>query len=132
MGIRSWALKRLFVLVSNAKPYDDILICRWIAYSSSSALVFRELPHLNGLDAGEQIKAKMPKVKLVFLTLNSGAEVAAESVSPSRRWSSAIKTRATGFRIMLSLIRSSTSYAYVPRLISNSAHCRACRQDDSA
>ncbi len=37
------------------------------------------MPHLNGLDAGEQIKAKMPKVKLVFLTMNLSAGVAAEA-----------------------------------------------------
>jgi DNA-binding NarL/FixJ family response regulator len=37
------------------------------------------MPTLNGLDAGEQIKAKMPKVKLVFLTMNSAADIAAEA-----------------------------------------------------
>ena len=37
------------------------------------------MPHLNGLDAGEQIKARMPKVKLVFLTMNSTADIAAEA-----------------------------------------------------
>jgi len=37
------------------------------------------MPHLNGLDAGEQIKVKMPKVKLVFLTMNLGADVAADA-----------------------------------------------------
>lgn len=37
------------------------------------------MPRLNGLDAGEQIKSKMPKVKLVFLTMNLGADVAAEA-----------------------------------------------------
>lgn len=37
------------------------------------------MPRLNGLDAGEQIKQKMPAVKLVFLTMNSAADVAAEA-----------------------------------------------------
>jgi DNA-binding NarL/FixJ family response regulator len=37
------------------------------------------MPHLNGLDAGEQIKHKMPSVKLVFLTMNMTADVAAEA-----------------------------------------------------
>lgn len=37
------------------------------------------MPHLNGLDAGEKIESKMPKVKLVFLTMNSAADVAAEA-----------------------------------------------------
>jgi len=37
------------------------------------------MPHLNGLDAGQQIKAKLPNVKLVFLTMNTAADVAAEA-----------------------------------------------------
>lgn len=37
------------------------------------------MPRLNGLDAGEQIKQKLPAVKLVFLTMNSAADVAAEA-----------------------------------------------------
>ncbi len=37
------------------------------------------MPGLNGLDAGEQIKRRMPNVKLVFLTMTLTAEVAAEA-----------------------------------------------------
>jgi len=37
------------------------------------------MPRLNGLDAGEQIKQKLPSAKLVFLTMNSAADVAAEA-----------------------------------------------------
>ncbi|MGB7555672.1 MAG: response regulator transcription factor [Candidatus Korobacteraceae bacterium] len=37
------------------------------------------MPQLNGLDAGEQIKHKLPSVKLVFLTMNMAADVAAEA-----------------------------------------------------
>lgn len=37
------------------------------------------MPRLNGLDAGEQIKQKSPAIKLVFLTMNAAAEVAAEA-----------------------------------------------------
>ena len=37
------------------------------------------MPQLNGLDAGEQIKKKLPRTKLVYLTMNSSAEIAAES-----------------------------------------------------
>lgn len=37
------------------------------------------MPQLNGLDAGEQIKHKMPSVKLVYLTMNMAADVAAEA-----------------------------------------------------
>ena len=37
------------------------------------------MPQLNGLDAGEQIKHRLPAVKLVFLTMNTAADVAAEA-----------------------------------------------------
>lgn len=37
------------------------------------------MPHLNGLDAAEQIKSKFPSTRLVFLTSTSSAEVAAEA-----------------------------------------------------
>jgi DNA-binding NarL/FixJ family response regulator len=37
------------------------------------------MPGLNGLDAGEQIKRKMPLVKLIFLTMTLTAEMAAEA-----------------------------------------------------
>lgn len=37
------------------------------------------MPLLNGLDAGEQIKGIMPKVKLVFLTMHADADLAAEA-----------------------------------------------------
>ena len=37
------------------------------------------MPKLNGLDAGEQIKKNNPALKLVYLTMNPGADVAAEA-----------------------------------------------------
>ena len=37
------------------------------------------MPQLNGLDAGEQIKQRFPATKLIFLTMNTGADVAAEA-----------------------------------------------------
>lgn len=37
------------------------------------------MPGLNGLDAGEQIKRRMPSVKLVFITMTLTAEMAAEA-----------------------------------------------------
>ena len=39
------------------------------------------MPVLNGLDAAQQVKAAMPAVKLVFLTMNSDIELAAEALS---------------------------------------------------
>jgi DNA-binding NarL/FixJ family response regulator len=37
------------------------------------------MPRLNGLDAGDQIKKKNPKIKLVFMTMTPAADVAAEA-----------------------------------------------------
>ncbi|MBZ5523109.1 MAG: response regulator transcription factor [Acidobacteriia bacterium] len=37
------------------------------------------MPILNGLDAGQQIKAEMPSIKLVYLTMNPDVELAAEA-----------------------------------------------------
>ena len=37
------------------------------------------MPILNGLDAGRQLKAILPAVKLVYLTMNADVEVAAEA-----------------------------------------------------
>jgi len=37
------------------------------------------MPILNGLDAGRQLKDNLPNVKLVYLTMNTDAEVAAEA-----------------------------------------------------
>jgi DNA-binding NarL/FixJ family response regulator len=37
------------------------------------------MPILNGLDAGQQVKEMLPAVKLIFLTMNSDIELAAEA-----------------------------------------------------
>ena len=37
------------------------------------------MPVLNGLDAGQQVKKKIPAVKLVYLTMSPGPEIAAEA-----------------------------------------------------
>src|ERR1700758_858924 len=37
------------------------------------------MPHLNGLDAGRQLKKKMPAVKLIFLTMNEDPYLVGEA-----------------------------------------------------
>lgn len=39
------------------------------------------MPRLNGLDAGRQVKSKLPHVKVIFVTMNEDREVAAEAIS---------------------------------------------------
>lgn len=60
------------------------------------------MPHLNGLDAGEQIKTRMPKAKLVFLTMNAGADVAAEAF---RRGASAYVLKQSAAEELLTALR---------------------------
>jgi DNA-binding NarL/FixJ family response regulator len=38
------------------------------------------MPLLNGLDAGRQLKAKLPGIKLIFLTMNEDADLAIEAM----------------------------------------------------
>lgn len=44
-----------------------------------AAIMDVSMPHLNGLDAAEQIKRKLPSVKIVFLTVNADPGIAAEA-----------------------------------------------------
>jgi len=37
------------------------------------------MPHLNGLDAGEQLKKELPKVKLLYVSMHVDADIAAEA-----------------------------------------------------
>jgi DNA-binding NarL/FixJ family response regulator len=60
------------------------------------------MPRLNGLDAAEQIKHKMPAVKLVFLTMNMAADVAAEAF---RRGASAYVLKHSAAEELLTAIR---------------------------
>jgi len=43
------------------------------------AIVDIAMPDLNGLDAGQQLKILLPSIRLVFLTMNLDAQVAAEA-----------------------------------------------------
>ncbi len=43
------------------------------------AVIDINMPQLNGLDAGEQIKSKHPQIKIVYLTMNASPEIAAEA-----------------------------------------------------
>jgi DNA-binding NarL/FixJ family response regulator len=60
------------------------------------------MPHLNGLDAGAQVKQRLPGVKLVFLTMTMEADVAAEAF---RRGASAYVLKHSGGDEFLFAIR---------------------------
>jgi|SRR5215471_1755651 len=91
------------------------------------ALIDITMPILNGLDAGEQIKAELPRTKLVFLTMNPSAEVAAEAF---RRGASAylLKTCATS-ELVAAVRQVLRGYTYLSRNISEDAVNMLCRQE---
>jgi DNA-binding NarL/FixJ family response regulator len=61
------------------------------------------MPHLNGLDAGEQIKRKMPATKLVYLTMSLAPEVAAEAF---RRGASGYVLKQSAAEELVSAVRT--------------------------
>jgi DNA-binding NarL/FixJ family response regulator len=61
------------------------------------------MPLLNGLDAGEEIKRMMPAVKVVFLTMNGSADLAAEAF---RRGASAFLPKTCATDELLQAVRT--------------------------
>ena len=73
------------------------------------------MPHLNGLDAGGQVKQKLPGVKLVFLTMTMEAEVATEAF---RRGASAyVLKQSAGDELLLAVRKVSQGASYLSPLI---------------
>ncbi|HKD84963.1 MAG TPA: response regulator transcription factor [Terriglobales bacterium] len=66
------------------------------------AIIDIALPHLNGLDASQQVKQKLPGVKLLFLTMNRDPELAAEAF---RRGASGYVLKHAGAEELLIAIR---------------------------
>lgn len=61
------------------------------------------MPHLNGLDAAQQIKQKVPSTKLVFMTMNQAPEVAAEAF---RRGASAYVLKQSAAEELVNAVRT--------------------------
>ena len=55
------------------------LMAAAVALNPDIILLDIYMPHLNGLDAGEQIHCKMPWIKLVFMTMSIEPDLAAEA-----------------------------------------------------
>jgi DNA-binding NarL/FixJ family response regulator len=66
------------------------------------ALVDLNMPLLNGLDAGEQLKQAMPKIKLIVLTMNEEPEIAAEAMG---KWASAYVLKKSAGSELLKAVR---------------------------
>jgi DNA-binding NarL/FixJ family response regulator len=73
------------------------------------------MPHLNGLDAGGQVKQQLPGVKLVFLTMTNAADVAAEAF---RRGGSAyVLKQSAGDELLLAVRKVNQGLSYLSPLV---------------
>jgi len=73
------------------------------------------MPRLNGLDAGEQVKQKTPRIKLVFLTMTSTPDVAAEAFR--RGASGYVLKQSTGEELRLAVRKVNQGESYLSPLI---------------
>lgn len=73
------------------------------------------MPQLNGLDAGEQVKKKTPKIKLVFLTMTLAADVAAEAFR--RGASGYVVKQSAGDELLLAVRKVNRGGSYLSPLI---------------
>jgi DNA-binding NarL/FixJ family response regulator len=73
------------------------------------------MPRLNGLDAGEQIKRKMPATRLIFLTMSMSPEVVADAF---RRGASAYVTKqSAGVELPLAIRKVMRGESYLSPLV---------------
>jgi DNA-binding NarL/FixJ family response regulator len=87
------------------------------------------MPHLNGLDAGEQVKQKMPGVKLVFMTMTKEADVAAEAF---RRGASAyVLKQSAGDELLLAIRKVNQGASYLSPLIAKETVAYLLNQGES-
>jgi DNA-binding NarL/FixJ family response regulator len=87
------------------------------------------MPHLNGLDAGEQVKQKMPGIKLVFMTMTKAADVAAEAF---RRGASAyVLKQSAGGELLLAVRKVQQGASYLSPLIAKETVTYLLNQGES-
>src|SRR5271166_4527812 len=66
------------------------------------ALVDLNMPLLNGLDAGAQLKESMPRLKIIVLTMNEDTEIAAEALG---KWASGYLLKKSAGSELLKAVR---------------------------
>ena len=89
---------RVVGIVSDGRS----LIKAALALKPDVILVDISMPHLNGLDAGEHLRNKLPAAKVVYLTMNTSAEIAAEAF---RRGASAYVLKHSAAEELVTAIR---------------------------
>ncbi len=77
------------------------------------------MPLLNGLDAGRQVKEMLPAVKLVYLTMNPDAEVAAEAFA--RGASSYLVKTCAAAELVLAVRQALRGKTYLSKTLSQDA-----------
>lgn len=73
------------------------------------------MPRLNGLDAGEQVKKKNPRLKLIFLTMTLAEDVAAEAFR--RGASGYVLKQSAGTELLLAVRKVNRGESYLSPLI---------------
>ena len=68
------------------------------------------MPRLNGLDAGSQLQARLPGVKLIFLTVNEDPDIAAEAIRRGARGYLLKKSAATELFMAIQQVCAGRSY----------------------
>src|ERR1044071_4255368 len=69
------------------------------------------MPKLNGLDAARQIKAQLPRTKLVFVTMNEDPDLAAEAFRVGA--SAYLLKRSAGAELLLAIREGMKHRSYV-------------------
>jgi DNA-binding NarL/FixJ family response regulator len=73
------------------------------------------MPRLNGLDAGEQIKKKYPRIKLIFLTMTAAVEVVTEAFR--RGASGYVLKQSAATELLLAVRKVSRGESYLSPLV---------------
>ena len=82
------------------------------------------MPLLNGLDAGRQIKQKLRDVKLVFLTMNEDADLAAEAFRSGA--SGYLLKRSAASELMTAIREVMLGRSYITPLMTQGSSDRCC------
>jgi DNA-binding NarL/FixJ family response regulator len=91
------------------------LITTALALKPDIILIDIHMPHLNGLDAAGQIKQRLPRAKLIFLTMTATANVAAEAFR--RGASGFVLKQSTGDELLFAVRKVSQGASYLSPLI---------------
>jgi DNA-binding NarL/FixJ family response regulator len=98
-------------IVSDGRDLADAVV----AFKPDIILLDINMPRLNGLDAGEQVKKKHPGIKLVFLTMTLAADVAAEAFR--RGASGYVLKQSAGAELLLAVRKVNRGESYLSPLV---------------